>query len=162
MSENGEIDTAGKNFTLPPAVTAVTNLTSALCLTCVGRGLARWSQFNNLLLLQVISNGLSVCSCICNSFTKTFLCVSILFYWSSFFSDCSLHTSSLSDMQPKHRFRNYFIFCSRFFPRWISFQCSIDSYYSSIPHRRHQLRLCLPVPVPHIWVSFCRAGKMAV
>ena len=29
MSENGEIYTAGKNFTLPPAVTALTNLTSA-------------------------------------------------------------------------------------------------------------------------------------
>ena len=28
MSEDGEIYTAGKNFTLPPAVTAVTNLTS--------------------------------------------------------------------------------------------------------------------------------------
>ena len=28
MSENGEIYTAGKNFTLPPAVTAVTNITS--------------------------------------------------------------------------------------------------------------------------------------
>ena len=30
MSENGVIYTAGKNFTLPPAVTAVTNLTSAI------------------------------------------------------------------------------------------------------------------------------------
>ena len=29
MSENGEIYTAGKKFTLPPAVTAWTNLTSA-------------------------------------------------------------------------------------------------------------------------------------
>ena len=29
MSENGEIYTAGRNFTLPPAVMAVTNLTSA-------------------------------------------------------------------------------------------------------------------------------------
>ena len=29
MSENGEIYTAGKNFTLPPVVTVVTNLTSA-------------------------------------------------------------------------------------------------------------------------------------
>ena len=29
MSENGKIYTAGKNFTLPPARTAVTNLTSA-------------------------------------------------------------------------------------------------------------------------------------
>ena len=29
MSENGDIYTAGKNFTMPPAVTAVTNLTSA-------------------------------------------------------------------------------------------------------------------------------------
>ena len=29
MSENGEIYTAGKNFTLPPAVTAWTNLTFA-------------------------------------------------------------------------------------------------------------------------------------
>ena len=28
MSENGEIYTAGKNFTLPPAQTAWTNLTS--------------------------------------------------------------------------------------------------------------------------------------
>ena len=28
MSKNGEIYTAGKNFTLPPAVTAVTNSTS--------------------------------------------------------------------------------------------------------------------------------------
>ena len=28
MSENGEIYTAGKNFTLPPAVTALTNSTS--------------------------------------------------------------------------------------------------------------------------------------
>ena len=30
MSENGEIYTAGKNFTLPPAMTALTNLTSEL------------------------------------------------------------------------------------------------------------------------------------
>ena len=30
MSENGEIYTAGKNFTLPPVVTVVTILTSAL------------------------------------------------------------------------------------------------------------------------------------
>ena len=30
MSENGEIYTAGKNFTLPPALTALTNSTSAL------------------------------------------------------------------------------------------------------------------------------------
>ena len=30
ISENGEIYTAGKNFTLPPAVTAVTNLTSGV------------------------------------------------------------------------------------------------------------------------------------
>ena len=30
MSENGEIYTAGKNFTLPPAVTAWTNLTSGM------------------------------------------------------------------------------------------------------------------------------------
>ena len=29
MSENGEVYTAGKNFTLPPAVTALTNSTSA-------------------------------------------------------------------------------------------------------------------------------------
>ena len=30
LSENGDIYTAGKNFTLPPAVTAVTNFTSGL------------------------------------------------------------------------------------------------------------------------------------
>ena len=29
MSENGKIYTAGKNFTLPPALTALTNSTSA-------------------------------------------------------------------------------------------------------------------------------------
>ena len=33
MSENGEIYTAGKNFTLPPALTALTNFTSALQLS---------------------------------------------------------------------------------------------------------------------------------
>ena len=32
MSENGEIYTAGKNFTLPPALTALTNFTSVCCL----------------------------------------------------------------------------------------------------------------------------------
>ena len=32
MSENGEIYSAGKNFTLPPAVTSLTNLTSAIML----------------------------------------------------------------------------------------------------------------------------------
>ena len=30
MSENGEIYTASKNFTLPPALTALTNFTSEL------------------------------------------------------------------------------------------------------------------------------------
>ena len=35
MSENGEIYTAGKNFTLPPALTALTNSTSAL--SCPGQ-----------------------------------------------------------------------------------------------------------------------------
>ena len=30
MSENGEIYTAGKNFTLPPALTALTNSNSVL------------------------------------------------------------------------------------------------------------------------------------
>ena len=30
MSENGEIYTAGKNFTLPPALTALTNSTSVV------------------------------------------------------------------------------------------------------------------------------------
>ena len=112
------------------------------CLTYVGRGLARWSQFNNLLLLQVITIWLCVCSRTCNSFTKTFLCVSIFFYWCSFFSDCSLHTSSLSDMQPKHRCRNYFSFCSRFFPQWIIFQCSIDSCYSSSKASTQTLLAC--------------------
>ena len=34
MSENGEIYTAGKNFTLPPALTALTNSNSALPPLC--------------------------------------------------------------------------------------------------------------------------------
>ena len=36
MSEKGEIYTAGKNFTLLPAVVAVTNLTSAVLSALVG------------------------------------------------------------------------------------------------------------------------------
>ena len=40
MSENGEIYTAGKNFTLPPAVTALTNLTSVLIVIIVAAILA--------------------------------------------------------------------------------------------------------------------------
>ena len=35
-SENGEIYTAGKNFTLPPALTAWTNSTTA-CIVCIGK-----------------------------------------------------------------------------------------------------------------------------
>ena len=35
MSENGEIYTAGKNFTLPPAVTAWTNSTSVSLLILI-------------------------------------------------------------------------------------------------------------------------------
>ena len=43
MSENGKIYTAGKNFTLPPALTALTNFTSAeaLCLFNV------WKSFKD-------------------------------------------------------------------------------------------------------------------
>ena len=37
MSKNGEIYTAGKNFTLPPAVTAVTNITLYHCSTARSR-----------------------------------------------------------------------------------------------------------------------------
>ena len=40
MSENGEIYTAGKNFTLPPAVTAVTNSTSVQFVSLL------WANFN--------------------------------------------------------------------------------------------------------------------
>ena len=35
MSENGEIYTAGKTFTLPPAVTARTNSTSAMIMIMI-------------------------------------------------------------------------------------------------------------------------------
>ena len=41
MSENGNIYTASKNFTLSPAVTAVTNLTSASSRKCSGRDRGR-------------------------------------------------------------------------------------------------------------------------
>jgi len=34
LSENGEIYTAGKNFTLPPALTAWTNSTSGCAVEC--------------------------------------------------------------------------------------------------------------------------------
>ena len=37
MSENGEIYTAGKNFTLPPALTALTNSTSAFVCIITGK-----------------------------------------------------------------------------------------------------------------------------
>ena len=35
MSEYGEIHTPGKNFTLPPAVTGVTNITSVKKVFCI-------------------------------------------------------------------------------------------------------------------------------
>ena len=40
MSENGEIYTASKNFTLPPALTALTNFNSGkwLCLKSIKKG----------------------------------------------------------------------------------------------------------------------------
>ena len=43
MSENGEIYTAGKNFTLPPALTALTNSTSG-----------HERMFNNLLTIESV------------------------------------------------------------------------------------------------------------
>ena len=43
MSENGEIYTGGKNFTLPPALTALTNSTSG-----------HERMFNNLLTIESV------------------------------------------------------------------------------------------------------------
>ena len=54
MSENGEIYTAGKNFTLPPALTAWTNSTSE-----------RKSEATNILQrpgIQVVSTAAAVAS----------------------------------------------------------------------------------------------------
>ena len=48
MSENGEIYTAGKNFTLPPALTGWTNSTSALTLCCSSVQTPRVGSFVNL------------------------------------------------------------------------------------------------------------------
>ena len=42
MSENGEIYTAGKNFTLPPALTALTNSTSVQMIIWMNRPLANY------------------------------------------------------------------------------------------------------------------------
>ena len=48
MSENGEIYTAGNNFTLPPAVTALTNSTSAAFIYR-NDGSKKKGQFSNFL-----------------------------------------------------------------------------------------------------------------
>ena len=53
MSENGEIYTAGKNFTLPPALTALTNSTSAkIC--------PRYAQDTEVEFVHPVSPGGSV------------------------------------------------------------------------------------------------------
>ena len=44
MSENGEIYTAGKNFTLPPALTALTNSNSASAISLPDRFVAEQQQ----------------------------------------------------------------------------------------------------------------------
>ena len=64
MSENGDIYTSSKNFTLPPAVTAVTNLTSAVYgVTWVTKASliekkpekkCRWGKFGNILMALTI------------------------------------------------------------------------------------------------------------
>ena len=46
MSENGGIYTAGKNFTLLPAVTAVTNLTSEVINSYLMQGMESASIFD--------------------------------------------------------------------------------------------------------------------
>ena len=51
MSENGEIYTAGKNFTLPPALTALTNSTSGARLVAIdskGKMMKLWERFKEL------------------------------------------------------------------------------------------------------------------
>ena len=50
MSENGEIYTAGKNFTLPPALTAWTNSTSASEVTLVPKITQKPPNFKRLLV----------------------------------------------------------------------------------------------------------------
>ena len=56
MSENGEIYTAGKNFTLPPALTALTNSTSVCALAvCNVHGSYRsWNSVQGLMNLGAI------------------------------------------------------------------------------------------------------------
>ena len=46
MSENGEIFTTGKNFTLPPAVTALTNSTSVSNVILLNLVITALSQIN--------------------------------------------------------------------------------------------------------------------
>ena len=56
MGENGEIYTTGKNFTLPPAVTGGTNLTSAKL--CVARRrrvvFSEWAPVPGLVLVELL------------------------------------------------------------------------------------------------------------
>ena len=57
MSENGEIYTAGKNFTLPPALTALTNSTYAhKLLHSPGKEAAAHMNAN----LQISEHGISL------------------------------------------------------------------------------------------------------
>ena len=54
MSENGEIYTTGKNFTLPPALTAWTNSTSVLHVNTI------LLIFGHLMSLKTILNCLKI------------------------------------------------------------------------------------------------------
>ena len=54
MSENGEIYTTGKNFTLPPAVTALTNITS-VSEPFIMKCLNYWIRFSCLLFIHELA-----------------------------------------------------------------------------------------------------------
>ena len=69
MSENGEIYTAGKNFTLPPGVTGVTNSTSGADI-CFLEGM--------LMLLESIKGNLCNCKEIVFKFC---LCCFVFICW---------------------------------------------------------------------------------
>ena len=60
MSENGEIYTAGKNFTLPPALTALTNSTSGQASIRQGTGPIETLSSDRTQLLEFKENWISI------------------------------------------------------------------------------------------------------
>ena len=116
MSENGEIYTAGKNFTLPPALTAWTNSTSVITMTNV-RSSSLWLIICRCIALVEFDNDIQTTTLIC------YICRTCLENWAHFEWWCLFlgtrdpETAYENNRQPMHTLVNLMTHCSYFPPQ---------------------------------------------